>query len=412
MSSTLIVGIDVSSQSNSIFFMDSEGNHLLKKAFFVNNDTEGADTIIAEAISCAQKINATSIKFGMESTSHYSWHLQQYLYNSSELLGFETLVYLLNPATVRGMKKVFPYTQKTDTIDARMIAETVRFGNVKPSPKPDFRFAALQRLTRYRFSLVHTIINEKNRASNLIYLKFSSYSEDCPFSNVFGKASTALIEKYTPDQIARLSSEELVEFIVSNGNNRLKDPNEIVAGLKKAANRAYRLHPALDDTIGLSLSMTLENIRFLEKQLDKLDKEIESHLKAFRHTLTTIPGIGPVISAGLVAEIGDVSRFDNEAALAKYAGLVWNKYQSGNFCGEETSLAKCGNQYLRYYLVEAANFVRMHSDEFGAYYAKKYSEVNKHQHKRALVLTARKFLRLVFAMLSKGQIYREGGNVV
>ncbi|EYE87137.1 hypothetical protein Q428_15045, partial [Fervidicella metallireducens AeB] len=411
MSSTLIVGIDVSSQSNSIFFMDSEGNHLIKKAFFVNNDTVGADTIIAEAISCAQKINATSIKFGMESTSHYSWHLQQYLYNSSELLGFDTLVYLLNPATVRGIKKVFPYTQKTDTIDARMIAETVRFGNVKPSPKPDFRFAALQRLTRYRFSLVHTIINEKNRASNLIYLKFSSYSEDCPFSNVFGKASTALIEKYTPDQIARLSSEELVEFIVSNGNNRLKDPNVIVAGLKKAANRAYRLHPVLDDSIGLSLSMTLENIRFLEKQLDKLDKEIESHLKAFRQTLTTIPGIGPVISAGLVAEIGDISRFDNEAALAKYAGLVWNKYQSGNFCGEETSLAKCGNQYLRYYLVEAANFVRMHSNEFGAYYNKKYGEVNKHQHKRALVLTARKLLRLIFAMLSKGQIYREGGNV-
>ena len=220
-----------------------------------------------------------------------------------------------------------------------------------PSPKPDFRFVALQRLTRYRFSLVHTLINEKNRASNLIYLKFSSYKSECPFSNVFGKASTDLIEKYTPDQIAKLSSEELVEFIVSQGNNRLKDPKEIVNGLKKAANRAYRLHPTLDDSVGLSLTMTLENIRFLEKQLDKLDKEIKNHLKAFSHTLTTISGIGPVIAAGLVAEIGDISRFKNEAALAKYAGLVWNKYQSGNFCGEETCLAKCGNQYLRYYLI-------------------------------------------------------------
>lgn len=412
MSSTLIVGIDVSSQSNSVFFMDSEGTCLLKKAFFVPNDTTGADIIIADAISCARNINASCIKFGMESTSHYSWHLQQYLYNSSELMPFHTEVYLMNPACVKGMKKLYPHTQKTDTIDAMMIAQTVRFGNVRPSPKPDFRFVALQRLTRYRFSLVHTLINEKNRASNLIYLKFSSYKSDCPFSNVFGKASTALIEKYTPDQIAKLSSEELVEFIVSQGNNRLKDPKEIVNGLKKAANRAYRLHPTLDDSVGLSLTMTLENIRFLEKQLDKLDKEIKNHLKAFSHTLTTISGIGPVIAAGLVAEIGDISRFKNEAALAKYAGLVWNKYQSGNFCGEETSLAKCGNQYLRYYLVEAANSVRMHSSEFSAYYAKKYGEVTKHQHKRALVLTARKFLRLVFAMLSKGQIYHERGNVV
>ncbi|WP_373845565.1 transposase, partial [Clostridium sp.] len=161
---------------------------------------------------------------------------------------FHTEVYLMNPACVKGMKKLYPHTQKTDTIDAMMIAQTVRFGNVRPSPKPDFRFVALQRLTRYRFSLVHTLINEKNRTSNLIYLKFSSYKSDCPFSNVFGKASTALIEKYTPDQIAKLSSEELVEFIVSQGNNRLKDPKEIVNGLKKAANRAYRLHPTLDDS--------------------------------------------------------------------------------------------------------------------------------------------------------------------
>lgn len=97
--------------------------------------------------------------------------------------------------------------------------------------------------------------------------------------------------------------------------------------------------------------------------------------------------MGPIISAGLVAGIGDVSRFNNEATLAKYSSLVWNKYQSGNFCDEETSLAKCGNQHPRYSLVEVANFVRMHSNEFADYYAKKYAEVTKHQHKRALVRT-------------------------
>jgi transposase len=118
-----------------------------------------------------------------------------------------------------------------------------------------------------------------------------------------------------------------------------------------------------------------------------------------------------VITAGLVAEIGTVERFSNESALAKFSGLVWNKYQSGNFSGEDTSLAKCGNQYLRYYLVEAANCVRMHAKEFDDFYHKKYNEVTKHQHKRALVLTARKFVRLAFAMLSKGQIYRQGGRI-
>ncbi|WAM30995.1 transposase [Caldicellulosiruptor naganoensis] len=105
----------------------------------------------------------------------------------------------------------------------------------------------------------------------------------------------------------------------------------------------------------LALSMTLENIRFLQEQLKKLDKEISKLLKAFSPPLTTVPGIGDVLAAAIYAEIGDIKRFKNEAALAKYSGVIWTQYQSGNFNAQETSLAKCGNQYLRYYLVEAAN---------------------------------------------------------
>ena len=44
-----------------------------------------------------------------------------------------------------------------------------------------------------------------------------------------------------------------------------------------------------------------------------------------------MPGLGPVWTAGLVAEIGDIHRFDNDAALAKYAGLVWPPQESGTF---------------------------------------------------------------------------------
>lgn len=46
-------------------------------------------------------------------------------------------------------------------------------------------------------------------------------------------------------------------------------------------------------------------------------------------TLETIPGIGPVFSAGIIAEIGQIERFDDETKIAKYAGLYWRKNQSG-----------------------------------------------------------------------------------
>ena len=68
------------------------------------------------------------------------------------------------------------------------------------------------------------------------------------------------------------------------------------------------------------------------------------------------------------------------------------------------------HKYLRYYLVEVASKVMMHTPKYRRYYQKKYAEAAKHQHKRALVLTARKLVRLVFALLSNGQIYRHQGG--
>lgn len=54
---------------------------------------------------------------------------------------------------------------------------------------------------------------------------------------------------------------------------------------------------------------------------------------------------------------------------------------------------------------EAANSVRRHIPEYQEYYARKYAEVTTHNHKRALALTSRKFVRLVFGLLAKNQLY-------
>ena len=68
-------------------------------------------------------------------------------------------------------------------------------------------------------------------------------------------------------------------------------------------------------------------------------------------------------------------------------------------------MSRSGNPYLRYYLGEAANSVRKYIPEYAEYYARKYAEVPKHQHKRALALTSRKLVRLVFGLLVKNQLY-------
>ena len=87
--------------------------------------------------------------------------------------------------------------------------------------------------------------------------------------------------------------------------------------------------------------------------LKEFDKAIAEQLALIPNTLQSIKGIGPVYAAGIVAEIGDINRFSNQAALAKYAGLAWTQHQSGNFESEYTRQIQSGNRYLKYYLCEA-----------------------------------------------------------
>lgn len=178
--------------------------------------------------------------------------------------------------------------------------------------------------------------------------------------------------------------------------------------LKRVSRESYRLKPELAPAVNLILASTLNNIRCYKDQVKRIDEAIAENLKAFRHTLESIPGIGPVYAAGILAEIGDIHRFPDDSALAQFTGLTWPKYQSGKFQAEETRMSHSGNQYLRYYFVEAAGSVKHHDAAYKSFYEKKYKKTAKHHHKRALVLTARKLVRLIWTLLSRQVLYQPG----
>jgi len=345
----------------------------------------------------------------MEATNVYWEHLFNFLQHHEDLTAENKLsLFTLNPKVVKNFKGAYNDLPKNDRVDAWVIADRLRFGRVESSSAPETVYKALRQLTRFRFKQGEQLSKEKSRALNLIFLKFSDFASNEPFGT-FSKASMALMEEYSQEEIIQADMEELVEFAYNNSNNRLASGyslEEVSKALKKAARDSYRLKPRVNQAITQTLSMTFDNIRFLQQQMKKAKKAIKRELKAIPQTLSTVDGIGPILASGIISEIQDVNRFDNEAKIASFAGLTWNKHQSGSFTAEESSLSKSGNHYLRYYLVEAANSLRVHNEEYRQYYYKKYNEVNKHRHKRALVLTARKFVRLVFALLSKGEIYQ------
>jgi transposase len=86
-------------------------------------------------------------------------------------------------------------------------------------------------------------------------------------------------------------------------------------------------------------------------------------------------------------------------------GLVWPRNQSGEFESQDKRLIRSADRYLRYYLVEAANSLRVHNEEYRIYYQKKYQKVKTHNHKRALVLTARKLVQFLYVLLGQNQLY-------
>ena len=405
----LYIGIDVSKRQLVCQFMDRDGD-ILRPILSVDNNHRGAMELIRTIRSFAVTLDDPVIHIGMEATNAFWYHAAQLL--RGELTDLAPRIYVLNPSVIKGFKRSYTTMPKTDAVDAWVIADRLRFGRVEPSPASEIEYDVLRRTTRFRFQLSSTLRREKQRALDLVFLKFTNYTEEAPFS-VFSKASMALLEHFSPGEIAETDILELPAFLAKHSNNRLggdKTPEDLAKDLRRAAQNSYRLHPEMQDAVDTTLAMTFDNVRFAQGQLKKANRVIERQFEAIPQTLTTIPGMGPVLGAGIVAEIGDIRKYTGQAALAKTAGLTWTRHQSGSFHAEETSLTKSGNKYLRYYLVEAANKVRMHTPEYRRYYQKKFAEVRKHQHKRALVLTARKLVRLVFALLSNGQIYRHQGG--
>jgi len=411
---SLFVGIDLSQKKMDISSVFFSGEQAGKPQSYANH-LDGAESMSKYLISLLETHKLTRLVVGMEATDLYWCHIYNFLLDNTLLKPFLTFngnenpqVYVFNPKLIHNFKRIFNEQSKNDKVDSLMIAQRLRFGNLPKNHFADQLYEGLKRLTRYRFHLMDTLCREKNYFLKFLFLKFSSYSQDNPFSDPFGaSAGSIAIDFFSVDEIANKPIEELSAFLIKKGKNRFKNPEKIADEIKKLARNSYRLKPSLNEPVNLVLENSLTTIRTLESQVKKMDKAIELELNKIQQPLTSIKGIGSVLAAGIIAEIGNVSNFSNESKLAKYIGLAWKDNQSGSFTAEDTISVKASNKYLKYYMVEAANSLKNHNHIYKTYYLKKLDEVPKHKHKRALVLTARKFTRLVYALLSKNQLFSE-----
>lgn len=411
---SLFVGIDVSKNSNQVYAMNFDQKKLL--SFSASNDSEGASKIEAKLIECLNKNNYEHVVIVLESTGMYSFHIATYLSSSELLAKYSVLVYCINPKTSQNYRKSFSEMDKTDPKDSYILADMARVGKVKDlTPVKGPQKLALQRLTRHRKHISEQIVREKLYVLNNIFLKFSAFDRKydglSPFSDPFTATAQAILLEYkSPEEIVNTSIEDLTSFISTASRNRFADSKKVAETLTKCARMSYRLDKAAYEPINTAIASSLAILRCLENELKHIDKEIANLSKGFNsdeyNCLISIPGIGPTFAAGILSEIGSIKQFDDEEALAKYAGLTWRRHQSGDDEYEDTPMTKTGNSYLRYYIVEAAAMAVLHNPVYTQYYQKKFTEVKTHQHTRAIALTARKLVRLIYGLLSKNQLYK------
>lgn len=404
----IYVGVDVSSYDLKICILDASGEILVNK-FTITNDDPGSSNLISKIMEVSSKYFFDKIFFGLEATGTFGCPLQYALADSPLLKPFNPTITVFNPNIIFEFRKSFGNLPKNDFKDSYVIAQRVRFGKLPNDCNVDFRYLALQRLTRYRYHVVQSITREKNFYLSNLFMKYSGIYQSDVFSSNFSATMSAIIDDFeSVDDIATCSLDNLIDYIMDKGKKHFSNPLETAEKLKKAAKRSYRLDVLLSDSIGFVLQSCLRNINLLECELKVIDKTISKQVEMFKNEyviLNSVKGLGPVFIGGLIAEIGGIYRFPNQNALAKFSGLYWSEYQSGKFTAEDSSLQRSGNQYLRYYFVQAANQLRKYLPEFSEYYSRKFKESKTHHHKRALVLTARKAVRLVFVLLHESQLY-------
>ena len=387
------VGIDVAKDKHDCFILNSEGE-VLADVFTIANNREGFESLLQHIRSCTCPTD--NIKVGLEATGHYSYNILGFL------LEYGLPTFLINPLHTNLYRKSLSLRQtKTDRIDARTIASMLMSDvDLKSYTDTAYYNEELKSLTRYRFDKVKERAQLKQSISRLINILFPELETLVPslhMTSVYSMLSEFPGAKPIADA-------HLTHFtaVLSSASKGRYDRDKAVE-IRQVARRSIGSNmPAKS----LELQHTIRLIRELNKEIDEIEFAIKVSIDDMAPPILTIPGISYRMGAMILAEIGDISRFDSPDKLLAYAGLSPSTYESGKLkaTGAYAHMEKRGSRYLRYALFNATKFVCMWEPSFADYLAKKRAE-GKH-YNVAISHASKKLVRLIFALQTSGKVFQ------
>ena len=384
-----IVGIDIGKNHHEASIVSPEGKQIGRSLRFATTH-KGADSLMSFIF---KNIGNSPCVFGMEATGHYWYPIYSFL----KAKGYTICV--INPIQSDSLRKMYIRQTKNDSIDSFLIAEVIRFGQFGTTSMADENILAMRQLCRYRDSVISSRTEIKLRIGTIMEQIFPEYEKQ--FSSLWVSTSMGILEKYlTPENIENAPIDELFEIIKDKSHNRLTKAKAI--SIKEAAADTFGIKIA-QDAFSFQLKQLIDRMNFLDKQIEALDCQILEYYEKFDCYLHTIPGIGMIAAATILAEIGDINRFKSSSALVAFAGIDPTVRQSGEFSSTHNHMSKRGSPYLRHAIFLAATTCSFHNSPLNAYYKKK-REQGKH-HLTATGAVARKLTTIIYAVFRDGKPY-------
>ena len=384
-----IIGIDIGKNHHEASIVSPEGKQIGHSLRFATTH-KGADSLMSFIFN---NIGNSSCIFGMEATGHYWYPIYSFL----KARGYT--IYVINPIQSDSLRKMYIRQTKNDSIDSFLIAEVIRFGQFTTTSMADENILAMRQLCRYRDSVISSRTEIKLRISTIMEQIFPEYEKQ--FSSLWLSTSMGILEKYlTPENIENAPIDELFEIIKDKSHNKLTMKKAI--SIREAAADTFGIKIA-QDAFSFQLKQLIDRMNFLDKQIEALDCQILEYYEKFDCYLHTIPGIGMIAAATILAEIGDINRFKSSSALVAFAGIDPTVRQSGEFSSTHNHMSKRGSPYLRHAIFLVATTCSFHNSPLNAYYKKKRDQ-GKH-HLTATGAVARKLTTIIYAVFRDGKPY-------
>ena len=347
------MGIDTHEKMHYAEIQDEKGNVLWHGRF--ENSKQGLESILQKMRKIEESNSGQIGGVFMNPTGNYHIPAKYFL----EKNGYSGLVYMIDARRTVHLRKVMNLnTEKSDPEDAHVLASTPWYDR-KYMENPGHERNPLSEITRERDMIRKNITRITNRIHGDLAAAFPEFSN---LLDVDSSTGMAVLEEYsTPDVIAKTDPDKVLKIMRKAGRNHYsgEDASKIIDAAKNSI--------GIPDTDGVYRYRISTNARRLKNEISELkriEKEIESRSSGsedIKH-LTDMKGMGPVNSATIVSEIGNIDQFDSALKLESYGGKCPDMTGSGGKSYPK-GITKVRNSYLSNAAHESAVSLVVHRNE-------------------------------------------------